>query len=83
MSETEFELLDELYFVQHYNYLKETLNWEDERIFETLKSLHDQGLVKCLRSPDEEIFGKVNFIEEGASLFYLATKKGLMVHNTI
>lgn len=83
MSETEFELLDELYFVQHYSYIKEALKWEDDRILDTLKSLHDQGLIKCLRSPDEEIFGTVNFMEEGDSLFYLATKKGLMVHNTI
>jgi hypothetical protein len=83
MSETEFELLDELYFVQHYSYLKGTLKWEDEKILDTLKSLHDQGLVKCLRTPDQEIFGKVNFMEEGVSLYYLATKKGLMVHNTI
>lgn len=83
MSDTEFELMDELYFVQHYSYLKETLNWEDERILDALKSLHSQGLIKCLRSPDEEIFGKVNFKEEGLSLFYLATKKGLMVHNTV
>jgi hypothetical protein len=83
MSETEFELLDELYFVQHYSYLKGTLNWGDEKILDGLKSLHDQGLVKCLRSPDEEIFGEVNFMEKGDSLFYLATKKGLMVHNTI
>lgn len=83
MSETEFELLDELYFVQHYSYLKETLKWENERILDTLNSLYDQGLIKCLRSPDDEIFGKVNFKEEGDSLFYLATKKGLMVHNTI
>ncbi len=83
MSETEFELLDELYFVQHYSYIKETLKWEDERILDALSLLYEQGLIKCLRSPDEEIFGKVNFTEEGYSLFFLATKKGLMVHNTI
>jgi len=83
MSENEFDLMDELYFVQHYSYIKETLGWKDERIIETLSSLHHQGLIKCLRSPDEEIFTDVDFPLEGQDLYYLATKKGLMVHNTI
>ena len=83
MSENEFDLMDELYFVQHYSYLKGVLGWEDQIMLETLSLLHDQGLIKCLRSPDEEIFSAVNFTEEGKSLYYLATKKGLMVHNTI
>jgi len=29
----------------------------------------DQGLIKCLGSPDEENFRKVNFIEEGDYTF--------------
>jgi hypothetical protein len=83
MSETEFELMDELYFVQHYSFLKEELQWEDDQILSNLESLHEQEWIKCLRTPDEEIFNVVDFKKEGKKLFYLATKKGLMAHNTI
>jgi hypothetical protein len=38
MSETEFELMDELYFVQHYSFLKEELQWEDDQILSNLES---------------------------------------------
>ena len=83
MTDEEFDLLDELYFVQHYTYLKETLAWEDELLLATLQSLYEKGFIKCLSEPDSEIFDQVDFSKEGNNLFYLATKKGLMEHNTI
>ncbi|PRY87653.1 hypothetical protein [Mongoliibacter ruber] len=83
MTEEEFDLLDELYFVQHYSYLKETLAWEDSKLLETLSSLHQKTYIKCLTAPDAEIFDQVDFQEKGKELYYLATKKGLMEHNAI
>lgn len=83
MSNAEFELLDELYFVQPFSYLRETLAWEDQLLLDTLDSLYAQGLIKCLQSPDEERFDQVNVIEEGEDLYFLATKKGLMAHNAL
>ncbi|MCH7400728.1 hypothetical protein ACFOUP_12205 [Belliella kenyensis] len=83
MTTKEFDLLDELYFVQHYSYLKEALNWEDDVLLSTLQSLHDQGYIKCLKSPDEEVFNSVDLPNQGVNYYYLATKKGLMDHNTI
>lgn len=83
MSDLEFDLLDELYFVQPFSYLKNVLGWEDRQILETLRSLYQKGMIKCLIGPDEERFDTVDILEEGASLFYLATKKGLMAHNTL
>jgi len=78
MSETEFELLGRIIFCSSTILtLKETLKWEDERILDALNSLYDQGLIKIAYDHRmKEIFGKVNFIEEGDTLFYLATKKG-------
>ncbi|GAB3646864.1 hypothetical protein GCM10028791_07880 [Echinicola sediminis] len=83
MSEEEFELMDELYFVQSYVYLKETLSWEDEALLSTLQRLYSKELIKCLSGPDEEIFGQVSIPEKGKNYYYLATKKGLMAHNTL
>lgn len=83
MSDAEFDLLDELYFVQSYEYVRDTLGWEDEVILETLNSLYQDGLIKCLETPDEERFDVVDIFEEGKTLFYLATKKGLMAHNAL
>jgi hypothetical protein len=83
MTDVEFDLLDELYFVQHFDYLKETLTWEDDLLLATLQSLYEKAYIKCLTEPDTEIFDKVDFKNKGKNLFYLATKKGLMEHNTI
>lgn len=81
MTEAEFDLLDELYFVQPYSYLKETLCWEDELILKTLTSLYKGGMIKCLENPDDELFGEVDIFAKGKTLLFLATKKGLMEHN--
>ena len=83
MTDPEFELLDELYFVQSYQYIKESLGWEDELLLSTLNALYQRGLIKCLESPDEERFDLVDVPEEGRNLFFLATKKGLMAHNAL
>ncbi|KEO72765.1 hypothetical protein [Anditalea andensis] len=82
MTEEEFELLDELYFVQGYGYLKEELGWDDEKLLITLQELFEKGYIKCLTHPDKELFDQINIEAKGASYFYLATKKGLMHHNT-
>ena len=83
MSDAEFDLLDELYFVQDYDYLKETLRWEDQRLLETLERLYREGMIKCLDEPDRERFDQVDIFSEGKQLLYLATKKGLMAHNAL
>ncbi len=83
MSDAEFDLLDELYFVQPYQYLKETLAWEENLLLATLSDLYQQGMIKCLQSPDEERFDQVDVVGEGKDLYFLATKKGLMAHNAL
>ena len=83
MSEDEFDLIDELYFVQHFKDLKDTLNWDEARLLATLQSLYQKEFIKCLIAPDEEIFGIIEFSPKGKDYFYLATKKGLMNHNSL
>lgn len=83
MSDEEFDVLDELYFVQPYAFLQETLAWEDKRLLDTLTSLVEKGWVKCFTEPDQECFETINLQEVGKELLYLATKKGLMAHTTL
>lgn len=83
MTNTEFDLLDELYFVQHYSYLKETLGWEDDKLLANLQSLYESQFIKCLFEPDDEVFDHIDLNSKGKELYYLATKKGLMNHNTL
>ncbi len=83
MSDEEFDLIDELYFVQRYDFIKESLGWEDKKLLITLNSLYRSGMIKCLTSPDTERFDVVDISAEGKNLFYLATKKGLMAHNSL
>ncbi len=83
MSDEEFDVLDELYFVQTYTFLRETLAWEDKRLLDTLTSLVEKGWVKCFTEPDQECFEAVNLQVVGKELLYLATKKGLMAHTTL
>ena len=83
MGNEEFDLLDELYFVQDYTYLKQALGWEDTLLLDTLAMLHEQGWIKCLFDPDWECFGEIDIRNQGKDLLYLATKKGLLAHTSL
>lgn len=62
MTDDEFDLLDELYFLQSYEYLKNKLDWEDQRLLFTLESLLKKGWIKCYSGPEEEIFGTLSWL---------------------
>lgn len=83
MSEEEFDLMDELYFVHSYDYLKKELNWEDAMLLATLQLLHEKEWIKCFLNPEEEVFKDLDIENNGRNYLYLATKKGLMEHNSI
>jgi hypothetical protein len=83
MSDDEFELLDELYFLQHYEDIKNNLDWGEEKLLITLKQLLDREWIKCYFSPEEEVFEPIDLVEQGKGLYYLATKKGLLEHNSL
>ena len=83
MSDLEYDLLDELYFIQSYHQIKKTLDWEDDTLKNTLNQLFQKGWLKCYLSPNEELFGKEIDLATGyRSYFYLASKEGLFAHNS-
>ncbi|MCX2740790.1 hypothetical protein [Pontibacter anaerobius] len=85
MSNNEFDILDELYFVTSYPNLKSTLSLTDQELCAALQSLIRQGYVKIFypdpdteHEYDEKAFGK-----HCHEYSFLATKAGLVVHNSI
>ena len=62
MTDQEFDVLDELYFVQPFSFLIEELEMEEEELKQVLFSLLQKGYIKCLFNMKDEVFeGKLNF----------------------
>ena len=83
MTDLEFNVLDELYFLQSYGYLSKTLELTDEELKKALSSLLKKGWVRCYSSPSDELGSDSLEIEsEYWNYHYLATKAGLLAHNS-
>jgi hypothetical protein len=83
MTNAEFDVLDELYFLCSYHDLAKSLDMSDEVIKSTLDKLLGRGWVKCFLSPTEEIELDISNLEtEYRKYHYLATKAGLRAHNS-
>jgi hypothetical protein len=85
MTEVEFDILDELYFVVSYPDLKSTLSLSDAELCGGLKALLEKGYIRILY-PDQDTEYEYRADEFGKlcqDYFYLATKAGLVVHNSI
>jgi hypothetical protein len=83
MTDLEFQILDELYFLQSYSYLTKAIDVSEIQIREGLKSLLIKGWVRCYRTPSDEIdFSNHDFETEYWSYYYLASKAGLLAHNS-
>jgi len=84
MTDEEFDVLDELYFVQSFNHLLENCDLRQDLLVKTLESLWENGWIKVLINVDEEEKPELVDISKNAKqYFFLATKKGLLAHNTL
>lgn len=82
MTDVEFDVMDELYFVQSFDYLTEELSMSADEIKPVLKELLDRGWIKCLYNMNDEVFKEsLNFDLEFKNYYYLASKAGLLAHN--
>ncbi len=83
MSEAEFNVLDELYFVTSFSRLSAALETDDETLKKTLAALLKKGWVECYEHPgDGSPVQPADFEKEYAKYYYLATKAGLLAHNS-
>ncbi len=85
MTENEFDILDELYFVTSYPDLRRTLSLSDDELCAGLQALLAKGYIKILY-PDQDTehdYNAADFLKNCQQYYYLATKAGLVVHNSI
>ena len=84
MTSTQDDILDELYFVTSFKELQKTLELPEKTLCQELQKLLEQEFVKCFfPDPDTEItFSPETFEQACGTDFYLATKKGLLAHNS-
>ncbi len=83
MTDEEFDVLDELYFVISYNDLVRALVIDETKLVEVLNSLHQRDFIKVLSNADDEVDDNdVDLAQKANTYFYLITKKGLLAHNS-
>lgn len=84
MSDLEFDILDELYFVTPYTELLKQTRIAEEVLFEGLQALFEKGWVKCFSSVSEELDSdQVDLPRHFRQYCYLASKEGLLAHNRL
>ena len=82
MSDLEFDVLDELYFIIHYKDLLSVTGLDDEDLEPVLTKLLRKGWLRCYSEPDEEIGLEAIDLEISfRNYYYLASKEGLKEHN--
>ncbi|UZR93421.1 transporter [Chondrinema litorale] len=83
MSDIEFDVLDELYFVTWFSDLMETTELGEQELKNCLITLIKKGWVKCYKNIDEEeLKDNLDFDNKFCDYAYLATKAGLLAHNS-
>ncbi|GGK81988.1 hypothetical protein ACD591_10880 [Rufibacter glacialis] len=83
MTDQEFDIIDELYFVTSFEELRQKLQMPEPELRHALRSLVGMNFVKCLfPNQDSEVpFDPEHFDREGHRYYFLATKEGLLAHN--
>ena len=83
MTDQEFELIDALYFTVSFKQLKKEVSFETEELKDQLKTLILKGWVKCLEPNSEEEIVDFTILDKNFLTYnYLATKEGLLAHNS-
>ncbi|MDB5257634.1 MAG: hypothetical protein JWM14_2329 [Chitinophagaceae bacterium] len=84
MTDQEFDILDELYFVISFQDLMRNLSWSASDILPVLKQLVAKEMVKCIdpQSEEEVTLSVADLDKQYNKILFLATKKGLMEHNS-
>ncbi len=84
VTDPEFDLLDELYFVTPFRTLLQKTGLPAAELENQLRSLLEQGLVRSYwPDPDTELaYETTSFGAIARDASYLASKEGLLQHNT-
>ena len=82
MTDLEFEVLDELYFVISFDELKQATELDGETLCMVLRDLLNKEWIKCFRDRVEPVgVEEIKFELDYTKYYYLASKEGLLAHN--
>lgn len=83
MTDDEFDVLDELYFVQSFDQLVSLTAKAEPDLISILKVLFKKGWIKVLAGVDDEVPpGQIDWVHAVQTYHFLATKSGLLAHNS-
>ena len=83
MTNAEFEILDELYFLKSFAELNRVLVFTETTWKIELANLYQKGWLRCYESAIQEpLTGEPDFENNFHKYYYLATKAGLLAHTT-
>ncbi len=84
MSELEFVVLDELYFIISFEALSKNLVCADKELIHCLQGLLDKGWIKLMETVENGQLPPVafNIAQDPLLYHYLATKDGLIAHHS-
>lgn len=81
MTDTEFEVLDELYFVQSFAELQQETALDAAVLEKVLDKMCRKGWVSFMLSRSGEQQEGQNFPADYRQYYFLASKAGLLAHN--
>jgi hypothetical protein len=82
MTEAEYEIMDQLYFVTSFEDVKNLSGADETVISVVLWKFIKNGWVKCFDGPEEEVeLTDDDFKTNFTKYHYLASKQGLLAHN--
>jgi len=82
MTNTEFEIIDELYFLISFNELLVQLDFDKELLVNELRKLYKKGWIRIYDGIDKELESHVILNESFSKYRFLVSKKGLSKHNS-
>jgi DNA-binding transcriptional ArsR family regulator len=84
VTDPEFDILDELYFVTAFGDLSQRTGLPAATLTQHLRTLLEQGLIRSYwPDPDTELaYEESSFGALSQDCFFLASKEGLLRHNT-
>jgi len=84
MTDREYEILDALYFTISFETLQNDLEAkEEEELIDEIIALHKKDWIKCLEKISEKEVDSEEEIKKNYKKYnFLASKKGLLAHNS-
>jgi hypothetical protein len=83
MTDNEYDLLEELYFIRSWQDLTDSLGWPRHLLIAQLHNLYMNGWLRCVALLDGDTPPtNPDIIHTPEEYHYVASKEGLKAHNT-